>query len=121
MSYLEKRVDERVDVKTNAKFKILSDTDGAISNGYEQGATRNISKGGLCIQVNRKLTEGNVIRVEIPTPENVERTIKAFCEVQWCVKNANNSDFEAGLSFIALKEEDVDYLESLVEKQKRVM
>lgn len=121
MSYLEKRVDERIDVATIAKFKILSDADGGVSNGYEQGATRNISKGGLCIQVNRKLTEGNVIRVEIPTPEDAQRTIKAFCEVQWCVKNGNNADFEAGLSFIALKEEDIDYLETLVQKQNRVM
>ena len=121
MSYLEKRVDERVDVTTSAKFKILSDTDGAISNGYEQGETRNLSKGGVCIQVNSKLTEGNVIRIEIPTPDNAERTIKAFCEVQWCVKNPNNANYEAGLSFIALKEDDIDYLESLVEKQKRVM
>ena len=122
MSYMEKRIDERAAVTTCAKFKILSDADGVAPSGYEEGTTRNISKGGLCIQVPRKLTEGNVVRIEIPGVErDSDRTIKAFCEVQWCVKNNNNEKFEAGLSFIALKEDDIDYLNSLVEKQKRVM
>ena len=117
MSNLEKRVDERVYVTTSAKFKILSDTDGAIANGYEEGTTRNISKGGLCIEVRRKLTEGNVIRIEIPVIGNSERIIKAFCEVQWCAKNNSDSEkYEAGLSFIALKEDDVEYLGTLVER-----
>ena len=121
MSYMDKRVDERADVAAYAKFKILSETEGAVSNGYEEGTTRNISKGGLCIQVPRKLTEGNVIRIEIPTLEDNDRAIKAFCEVQWCVKNNDNTNFEAGLSFIALKEEDMEFLKKLVNKQKRVM
>ncbi len=121
MSYMEKRVDERADVTTSAKFKILSDSENGASNGYEEGTIRNISKGGLCIQVLRKITEGNVVRIEIPGIDKESgRTIKAFCEVQWCVKSGD-SNFEAGLSFIALKEEDVDYLNAIVAKQKRAM
>ena len=118
ISFMEKRVDERVDLTAYAKFKILSDSDGAVSTGYEEGTTLNISRSGLCMQVPRKLVEGNVIRIEISAIGNSARAIKAFCEVQWCVKKNDNTDFEAGLSFIALKEEDIDYLNLLVEKQK---
>lgn len=120
MSYMDKRVDERAYLNTFAKFKILSDNEQTVSHGFEEGATRNISKSGLCIQVPRKLEDGSVIRIEIPSFDEVDRSIKAFCEVQWCVKNTNNDNFEAGLSFIALKEEDVEYLHKLVEKQNKV-
>ena len=120
MAYTEKRVDTRADIDHDAKFKILSESDGVANFGYESAKAKNISKGGLCLELERKLTEGNVIRIELPSlGEN--KTIKAFCEVQWCRKGSSDSNYEAGLSFIALREDDVNYLVDFIDNQKRAM
>jgi hypothetical protein len=120
MTYSEKRVDIRADIDHEAKFKILSESDGLIGFGYEPAKAKNISKGGLCLEVARKLTEGNVIRIELPSLGD-NKTIKAFCEVQWCRKGSSENNFEAGLSFIALREDDINYLVEFVETQNRAM
>ncbi|MGD0566370.1 MAG: PilZ domain-containing protein [Candidatus Goldiibacteriota bacterium] len=120
MAYTEKRVDTRADIDHEAKFKILSESDGAAGFGYESAKAKNISKGGLCLEVERKLIEGNVIRIELPSlGEN--KTIKAFCEVQWCRKGSADNNYEAGLSFIALREDDVNYLVDFIDNQNRAM
>lgn len=120
VAYSEKRIDPRAEINKEAKYKILSESDGEINFGYEQAKAKNISKGGLCLEVGRKLTEGNVIRIELPSLGD-EKNIKAFCEVQWCRKENSSDQYEAGLSFIALREDDVDYLVNFIDNQKRAM
>jgi c-di-GMP-binding flagellar brake protein YcgR len=109
MSYIEKRIDYRAEIDEQAKYKILSDSEKGLSFGYESAKTKNVSKGGLCLVMPHKLESGSVIRVEIPF-EGDERVVKAFCEVQWCTQSDENSKYEVGLSFIALKEDDVSFI-----------
>ncbi|HDQ25784.1 MAG TPA: PilZ domain-containing protein [bacterium] len=120
VNYLEKRLDPRLDIEEELRYKIIGDEYGSSSAVPEKAKARNISKGGVCISLPHKIEVGNVIRVEIPI-ENEDRLIKAFCEVQWCSMKAQ-SDYELGLSFIALKEEDVEFLDNYVKnKSERVM
>jgi c-di-GMP-binding flagellar brake protein YcgR len=127
MTYNEKRIDNRAEISAQARYKILSDSEGTTSYDYENGLTKNISKSGVCLSVEHKLSEGSVIRVEIPSfdfdieTESEKKIIKAFCEVQWCSKPKDQNNYEVGLSFIALKEEDLDYLNNVVLNYKRAM
>lgn len=120
MTYSEKRIDPRAEINKDARYKILSESDGVINFGYESAKAKNISKGGLCLELDHKLTEGNVIRIELPSLGE-EKTIKAFCEVQWCRKGSSDGEYQAGLSFIALREDDVEYLVNFIDNQKRAM
>ncbi len=120
MSYIEKRIDYRAELEEQAKFKILSDSEKGLSFGYESAITKNVSKGGLCLLLPHKMETGSVLRVEVPF-ENSKRTVKAFCEVQWCAPETAGR-YEVGLSFIALKEDDVEFIASYIsEKAGKVM
>lgn len=120
MSFIEKRLDYRAELEEQAKYKILSDSEKGLSFGYETAVTKNVSKGGLCLVMPHKMETGNVIRVEVPF-ENSQRTVKAFCEVQWCAP-AVAGRYEVGLSFIALKEEDVEFIATFItEKNGKIM
>ncbi|MCE5300197.1 MAG: PilZ domain-containing protein [Spirochaetia bacterium] len=113
--YSDKRADTRVEFNGEIKYKVLSDSETATGSNYETALSKNISKGGLCILAGQKFSEGTVVRVEIPGIENKEHPIKAFCEVLWCSSdNGKKDQFEAGLSFIALKEDDMDVLQKYV-------
>jgi c-di-GMP-binding flagellar brake protein YcgR len=110
--YLEKRIDKRATFEEKARYKVLGEDESALNFEYAEAVTRNISRGGVCMVVPHKITEGNVIRVEIPMEQN-DKPIKAFCEVQWC-RAGESGKYDVGLSFIALKEEDVEHLNSYV-------
>lgn len=113
--YLEKRIDKRAGFEERARFKLLGEDQSAMNIEYAEAVTKNISRGGVCMQIPHKITEGNVIRVEIPV-EKGDRPIKAFCEVQWC-RDISGGKYEVGLSFIALKEEDAEFLKDYVNKR----
>jgi c-di-GMP-binding flagellar brake protein YcgR len=106
--FIEKRIDKRASIEEKARYKILSEDEAALNFEYVEAVTRNISRGGVCMVIPHKIKEGNVVRVEIPVNKE-NKPIKAFCEVQWC-RQENDGKYEVGLSFIALKEEDVEYL-----------
>ncbi len=118
---MEKRIDTRAEIMEEAKYKILSDSDPRASLNYETAKTKNISKGGVCLVTTHKINEGNVIRLELPVVSSSAKSIKAFCEVQWCQKTSADDTFEIGLSFIALKEEDAEHLNEYITAQTRAM
>ncbi len=113
--YLEKRIDPRAEIQEKAKYKLLGEEQSSMNFEYEEAQTKNISIGGVCMVLPHKISEGNVIRVEIPI-ESAQQPIKAFCEVQWC-KPSEKEKYEVGLSFIALKEEDAELLSTFVKNR----
>ncbi len=116
--YIEKRVDKRAPHQEEAKFKVLGEPEQTTAYNYEKAETKNISKGGVCMSLPYKINEGNVIRVEIPLgKDGEEKKIKAFCEVQWCNYRESEKRYEVGMSFIALKEDDAEYLRSYVQER----
>ena len=117
-SYLEKRMETRTDIEGILKYKVLGDGEDTLTSfKYEKASTRNISKGGVCVILPHKIGEGNVIRVELPI-ENESLLIKAFCEVQWCRLANKDGIYEAGLSFIALKDDDAKALENFINERE---
>jgi len=112
IGYIEKRTDKRAEFSEEIRYKLIGDDTSNIKFEYIKATTKNVSRGGLCMVIPHKINEGNVIRVEIPI-ENNSKQIKAFCEVQWCKDNGAGS-FEIGASFIALKEDDLEYLNSYI-------
>lgn len=110
--YTEKRLDARAEINEDARYKIIGEQQAAVGYTYETAKTKNISRGGLCMQMPHRIEEGNVIRVEIPLRE---RSIKAFCEVQWCREEEKHS-YDVGLSFIALKEDDLEVLGKYIDQ-----
>ncbi len=119
-TYMERRNDDRVELQNQAKFRIIGDISGeAISFDYMKATAKNISKGGVCLVLSQKITEGNVIRVEIPIGET--KIIKAFCEVEWCKQQNANGNYEVGLRFIALKEDDAEFLDTYIKENKRAI
>ncbi len=116
--YIEKRIDKRAPHSEEAKFKILGEPEQTTAYNYEKAETKNISKGGVCMSLPYKINEGNVIRVEIPLEKDgAEKKIKAFCEVQWCNYRESEKRYEVGMSFIALKEDDAEYLRAYVQER----
>lgn len=112
IGYIEKRADKRAEFNQEIKYKLIGDESTKVQVEYITAKTKNISKGGLCIIMPHKINEGNVIRVEIPIDNN-SKYIKAFCEVQWCKENSTGS-FDVGVSFIALREDDLEYLNKYI-------
>ncbi|HRU39570.1 MAG TPA: hypothetical protein P5511_06805, partial [Candidatus Goldiibacteriota bacterium] len=64
--YLEKRIDPRAEIQEKAKYKLLGEEQSSMNFEYEEAQTKNISIGGVCMVLPHKISEGNVIRVEIP-------------------------------------------------------
>ncbi len=117
---MERRKDERVELQNQAKFRVIGDiSEEVISFNYVKATAKNISKGGVCLVLSQKITEGNVVRVEIPVGET--KIIKAFCEVEWCKQQSANNNYEVGLSFIALKEDDAEFLDKYIKENKRAI
>ncbi|MBP7792442.1 MAG: PilZ domain-containing protein [Candidatus Goldbacteria bacterium] len=112
ISYVEKRTDKRAEFNEEIKYKLIGDDTSNIQLDFNKAAAKNVSCGGLCLVMSHKINEGNVIRVEIPVNNNT-RQIKAFCEVQWCKENEAGL-FDIGASFIALKEDDLKYLNEYI-------
>jgi hypothetical protein len=114
---MDRRKDLRATIGQEARFKLLGNEEN-IAFGYESAQTKNISKSGVCIYIPHTIKEGNVVRVEIPvTIGEIKKQIKAFCEVQWCREaQEKKGSYEAGLSFIAVKEDDVDLLHTYVNR-----
>lgn len=110
--FIEKRADVRVDFNNEIRYKLIGDEVLGMQVDYFNATTKNVSRGGLRMVVSHKINEGNVIRVEIPIDNN-SKQIKAFCEVQWCKDNGDGS-FDLGVSFIALKEDDLEFLNKYI-------
>jgi len=96
-SFENRRIFKRVGSELETIYKVMGDPIELGSNGYIKTRTVNISGGGVCIKVKRKIKKGHIVKVGL---EFSDRPVSAFCEVKWCVKG------EAGLRFIKLQEED---------------
>ena len=115
--YMERRMAPRVDMRFEVKFKVLGEEAEAVRPDYSRAEARNLSRTGLCIFLDRRAEEGSVIRIELAV-NNGERLVKSFCEVEWI--RTITGGYEAGLSFIALKEEDAVYLSNIIKTHPEI-
>jgi hypothetical protein len=76
---------------------------------------KNISRSGLCLISDIELKQGTVIEAEIML-EDVQDSVTAYCQAVWNKKNGKNRQFETGMKFLGIKDEDSENLGVFLEK-----
>ena len=86
---MEKRKSSRVDLDTRVRYQVL---------GYpaKEVIAQNISTGGMCLLLDRKISPRMILELEFKLPGNSEELISAYAEVIW------QSNSHTGIKFISL-------------------
>jgi hypothetical protein len=105
--YAERRIDKRLKSELSAEYKLFGEELDLLSFNYKKTTTVDISKRGLCLAVDRVVSEGDVMRLDVSFGER--KKINTFGEVEWC-KNEGGS-YIAGISFISLSHNDTETLD----------
>ncbi|MFW6210986.1 MAG: PilZ domain-containing protein, partial [bacterium] len=95
METAENRKEKRIIHETDIQFKILGEDTARAGHGYRQAATKNISRGGLCVDVPFEMQKGNVLIVDLKL-DIISAEINAISEVLWCRRVYGG--YEAGVS-----------------------
>jgi len=112
--YVEKRIHPRVSVKIPVKFRVIEEQK-EIETVFERRKkeqttqTMDVSLGGLYIVADQILNVGSILRLDISIPEK-NSMVSAFAEVVW------SNETGGGLHFLAMKEEDVEFLKGYLTK-----
>ncbi len=112
--FMEKRIHPRVSVKIPVKYRVIEDQkelETVFERKKKEQTTRtmDVSLGGLYIVADQILNVGSILRLDISLPEK-STLISAFAEVVW----ANETG--GGLHFLAMKEDDVEFLKNYLIK-----
>jgi c-di-GMP-binding flagellar brake protein YcgR len=112
--FVEKRVHPRVSIKIPVKYRIIEDQkelETVFERRKREQTTRtmDVSLGGLYIVAEQVLNVGSILRLDISLPER-PALVSAFAEVVW----ANETG--GGLHFLAMKEDDVEFLKNYLNK-----
>ncbi len=112
--FMEKRIHPRVSVKIPVKYRVIEDQkelETVFERKKKEQTTRtmDVSLGGLYIVADQILNVGSILRLDISLPEK-SALISAFAEVVW----ANETG--GGLHFLAMKEDDVEFLKNYLIK-----
>ena len=86
---MERRENLRVDLTTKVKYQVLE-------NPSKEVISQNISTGGLCILLDRKIAPRMIMELEFELPGKSKDPINAYAEVIW------QSNSHTGLKFISL-------------------
>ena len=108
----EKRRHPRVDVTVPVKFKVInraSERERILAEARGQGDTTNVSSGGVALRTTEGLKKNDLIKLEIELPGR-GTVIRAFAEAVWIVPDKDGKTVEAGLQFLAVKNDDEDLL-----------
>ncbi len=97
------------------RYKMLQDNTQLGVYGFENAKTRAIFEDGICVLTENRLEKGNLIKIELSIDT---RILKAFCDVEWCNWDDEAGAYEAKLTFIALKEEDILALAQFIKKNR---
>jgi len=114
---IERRAYQRIKLETDIKYKILSDSSESAQENFYNSKTFNLSKGGIGLIMKHKLEAGKVVKVEVNMENGTQKIIKAFCEVRWCNESDKDGIYQSGLSFLAVKEDDSNFLSDFIEEQ----
>ncbi len=112
--FMEKRIHPRVSVKIPVKYRVIEDQkelETVFERKKKEQTTRtmDVSLGGLYIVADQILNVGSILRLDVSLPEK-SALISAFAEVVW----ANETG--GGLHFLAMKEDDVEFLKNYLTK-----
>ncbi|MCE5300865.1 MAG: PilZ domain-containing protein [Spirochaetia bacterium] len=102
----ERRIDDRIDTQVPAEYKLFGEEIDILSYEYQKAKTINISKRGVCLAIDSRVKEGDVMRLDVELGDR--KKINTFGEVEWCKKESDR--YEAGISFISLSNRDTETL-----------
>ncbi len=90
---MERRQFPRTNVTTNVNFAV-------VMPAYEVGTTKDLSQGGISLDVKRKLAAGTILRLEFDLPGDKPEHIEALGKVVW-QKPKEDELFSTGIKFLA--------------------
>jgi hypothetical protein len=82
----------RMDVNTSVKFSVVIPV-------YDNGTSKDISQGGLCLETHKSLAQGSILRLEFDLPGDPPEHIQALGKVIWQRTNAEGT-FSTGIKFL---------------------
>ena len=88
----ERRQHPRIDVKTIVNFSV-------VIPAYEVGSTKDISQGGICLEVKRKLSVGTILRLDFDLPGDKPEHIEALGRVVW-QRPKEDGTYSTGIKFL---------------------
>ena len=109
--FIEKRKHKRSLKKYDVRYKLMP-KEMTAQQSKLGGISIDISMGGVRIDGEVVGQEGDVLRLEIDTGRP-EGAIVVFAEIRW-IKKGKDKKGELGLQFLALREEDLDTITSVV-------
>ncbi len=91
-SGMERRKFPRIEIATNVSFAV-------IIPAYEVGTTKDISEGGLCLEMKRKLALGTILRLEFDLPGDKPERIEALGRIMW-QRPKTEDTYSTGIKFL---------------------
>jgi c-di-GMP-binding flagellar brake protein YcgR len=85
----ERRESTRVDLETKVRYQILG-------HPSKEVISQNISAGGMCLLLDRKISPRMILELEFKLPGSGEELITTYAEVIW------QSNSHTGIKFISL-------------------
>lgn len=89
---LEKRQFPRFEVTATVKYSV-------VVPAQEEGTTKDISQGGMCLTSKRALAQGTVLRLEFDLPGDPPVHVEALGKVVWQRTNPDGT-FSTGIKFV---------------------
>lgn len=102
----ERRKFLRLNINVNFKWKKLP---GGKKEVFEEGSTKNISGGGVCLMSYKKISKGDILVIEMQLPTG--KTINSKAKVVWVSEidthgASGEKRYDAGVEFLDITESD---------------
>jgi hypothetical protein len=91
-SGMERRKFPRIDIATNVSYAVVIPS-------FEMGTSKDISQGGLCLEMKRKIALGTILRLEFDLPGDKPEHIEALGRVMW-QKHKQDETYSTGIKFL---------------------
>jgi hypothetical protein len=88
----DNRQHPRIEVATKVKFSVVIPV-------YDNGTSKDISQGGLCLETNKSMAQGSILRLEFDLPGEPPEHIQALGKVVWQRTNMEGT-FSTGIKFL---------------------
>ncbi|MBP6920615.1 MAG: PilZ domain-containing protein [Candidatus Omnitrophica bacterium] len=89
---MDNRQFPRVGVSTEVKYAVVIPV-------YENGTSKDISQGGLCLETKKSLPQGSILRLEFDLPGDPPEHIQALGRVVW-QRTGVEGTFSTGIKFL---------------------
>ncbi|MFA6385096.1 MAG: PilZ domain-containing protein [Candidatus Omnitrophota bacterium] len=89
---MENRQYPRTEVNTKVKFAVVIPS-------FENGTSKDISQGGLCLETHKSMAQGSILRLEFDLPGDPPEHIQVLGKVVWQRTNMDGA-FSTGIKFL---------------------